>query len=364
MEDKQWIVWGIDLSYFTGKLEALLRAKGIAYHRNNITMGIWGKLGRKVGVQQMPYVELPNGDFLSDTTLIQRYLDDVCEGPALSAAPGHARFISRLIEDWGDEYMWRPAMYYRWWVPESRHISARRIAEQIGADMKAPLWIKKRMIIRRQYGTYVYADGVRTAAQREATENLYLTMLGHLDDIFAKRPYLLGNRPTEADFGLFGPFFRHFFGDPVPGAIMQDHARHVLLWAARLWASKPSDFEAQPIVADVPDDLAPILKHIAGTYIPYLRANANAVAGDEKFTHYHGDGVDWKEFAKPFRLWCLSDMQDQFKALDEAEQAKVRTLLSDQAVDQLMAALPATPVPPPALPIKPKSGKAVDSWMR
>ena len=366
MSAQPWTLWGIDLSYFTGKLEAILRARGVAYDRQLITGANWPQLAKKVGVHHMPYIELPDGDFLSDTTLILRWLEDHTDGPTLSPAPGHARFISRLFEDWGDEYLWRPAMYYRWWIPESRHMSSRRIADQVATSLPGfiPMWLKRRIIITRQYYFYVKWDGVRTAAHREATEQLYRTLLDQLDAIFAKRDFLLGDRPTDADFGLFGPFFRHFFHDPVPGAIMQDHAPHVLLWAARLWALTPDDFQDRPVIDRIPDDLGPLLDHLSGTYIPYLRANADCVAAGDKHTRYTAHGVDWKEQAKPFRLWCLSDMQDQFAALDTGEQAKVRALLGDAAVDQLIAPLPADPIAPPSLPITPKSEKAVDSWFR
>lgn len=364
MTAQPWTLWGIDLSYFTGKLEAILRAKGMAYERRAITPQNWPKLAAKVGVQHMPYLELPNGDFLSDTTLILRYLEDRAEGPPLSPAPGAARFMARLIEDWGDEGLWRPAMYYRWRVPESKHMQARRIIEQMKIDLPLPFWLKKRAVIHRQYGTYVKADGVRDAATRAATEQLYLNLLDDLNAIFERRPFLLGDRPTDADFGLFGPFFRHFFGDPVPGPLMQDRAPYVLLWAARLWAIKPADFAGKPIIDTVPDDLGPIVGHITQAYLPYLRANAHAVAAGEKQTVSRSYGVQWTEFTKPFRLWCLADLQDQFAALDGAGQGTVTALLGDTAIEALTAPLPVPPVAPPALPIRVKGAKPVDSWMR
>lgn len=362
MSDKSWIIWGIDLSLFTGKLEAIFRAKGIAYNRHTITARNWAGLAKKVGVQHMPYAELPDGKFLSDTTLTLRWLEDNHSGPTLSAAPGHAQFISRLIEDWADEYLWRPAMYYRWGVPESRHMQAWRIIQEIAPPF--PKWLAKRAIIARQYGIYVKGDGVRDAQTRAATEKLYLDLLATLDGIFAKRPYLMGDRPTDADFGLFAPFFRHFFGDPVPSALMQDTAPNVLHWCTRMWAAKPSDFEDKPVVDAVPEDLAPILTHIKEVYLPYLQANANAVAAGSKWTHYEGDGASWKEYAKPFRLWCLSDMQEQFAALSDGEKEKVRGLIGNGAVEVLVAPLPAKPTPPPALPITPGATKARDSWLR
>ncbi len=364
MSDQPWIVWGLDLSLFTGKLEAILRAKGIAYTRKNITSKKWPQLARKVGIQHMPYIELPDGRFLSDTTLILRYLEEHADGPTLSAAPGATRFVSRLIEDWADEYLWRPAMYYRWNHPDSRHMQSGRIVDQFGIDIPAPRRLKKRLTIARQLGIYVKRDGVRTKAQKDATEGVYLWLLDELNSIFERRPFLLGDRPCEADFGLFAPFFRHFFADPVPGPIMQDRAPYVLLWAARLWAIKPSDFEKLPVIDAVPADLDPLLSHITDAYLPYLRANAQAVANGDKWTVSTSLGVEWQEFTKPFRLWCLADLQDHYEALSADDKTTVQTRLGPSAINQLTAPLPATPDAPPRLPITPGGEKARDSWMR
>ena len=64
-------------------------------------------------------------------------------------------------------------------------------------------------------------DGV-TAATREHVESVYLRSLEQLAANFAVRPFLLGERPTLADFGFFASMFRHFGLDPDAG---RDHAR-------------------------------------------------------------------------------------------------------------------------------------------
>jgi hypothetical protein len=47
-------VYGSAISYVTGKVEAYLRCKEIAYHRIPITPFVQTKVGRRIGTTQMP----------------------------------------------------------------------------------------------------------------------------------------------------------------------------------------------------------------------------------------------------------------------------------------------------------------------
>lgn len=360
-----WIVHGVDLSYFTGKLEANLRAKGVRYERRNMSSASWRALAGRTGVQHMPIVERADGSLMSDTTQIHRWLEAHHPGPALSPSAPDVRFIARLVEDWADESLWRPAMHWRWKQLESAAMQSWRIASQFLADSRVPARLLAIPLMIRQYGFFVWRDGVRTRAQRRACDGIYLELLAVLEPLFARRPYLLGKRPTEADFGLFGPFFRHFFGDPLPGPVMQERAPQLMHWVTRMWATTPERFAREPLIDTLPDDLGPLLGIIVRDHIPYLRANAEAVAAGAKRTRYAMHGVQWSEFSKPYRLWCLAELQREFTALADGEKTRVRKMLGDAAVDQLMAPLPATPTAPPKLPIPgDRRVPARDSWMR
>jgi len=61
-------VYGASLSYYTGKLEAYLRYKEIAYERIAMGPALMRRIRRHTGVAQMPTVELPDGRWLTDTT--------------------------------------------------------------------------------------------------------------------------------------------------------------------------------------------------------------------------------------------------------------------------------------------------------
>ena len=111
--------------------------------------------------------------------------------------------------------------------------------------MQLPLFIRRKIILRRQRVVYLKQDGV-TMETAPAIEALYMNSLRELDAIFAQRPFLFGDRPCEADFGLFGPFFRHFFCDPTAGALMRKHAPQLTHWVTRLWKTRPADLNGFP----------------------------------------------------------------------------------------------------------------------
>jgi glutathione S-transferase len=250
--------------------------------------------------------------------------------PALSPSDPLTRFFSLLLEDYGDEWLWRPALHYRCSFDEDMTLMSAQIARTMLRDVKLPFWARRQFILRRQRRVYLSEDGVtkETIPQIEA---LYLDTLDAMEAVLTKRPFLMGERPVEADFGFFGSMFRHFSSDPTPAAIMRARAPHVLLWVARLWAARPKDIEHAALPAQVPDDLAPFLARMAGEYFPYLAANEAALARGERRVLYDQNGVRWSVPASPYRAYCLGALRRHFRALGEDAREKAVALLGNGA---------------------------------
>lgn len=155
-------------------------------------------------------------------------------------------FVCRLIEDYADEWLWRSAMHYCWSYPTSAKLLARQIVDEMTVDVPLPAWLKRNRTEKRQFGNFVVRDGVNDRT-RANVEQGYLTLLSILSATFEKRRYLLGDRPTLADIGLFGPLFRHFSMDPTPAVIMRETAPGVMAWVYRLWNARASRAADRPI---------------------------------------------------------------------------------------------------------------------
>ena len=124
-------VYGSRISYYTGKLEAYLRYKGIDYNLLPTPYGEAKMLREKVGAVQMPIVERKDGRWMSDTTPMLEYLET--EHPKRPIVPPDpvVAFIAYLIEDYADEWLWRPAMFYRWHYRYDRLLASNILADEV-----------------------------------------------------------------------------------------------------------------------------------------------------------------------------------------------------------------------------------------
>ncbi len=321
------VVYGSDVSYFTGKLEMYLRLKGMDYtFEPMVSPRVWNRIRKETGVQQMPACTLADGRWVTDTTPLIAWLEAQQPAPPVIPADPLQRFFSLLMEDYADEWLWRPAMHYRWWYPEGRAALGWHLAAELMAEMPLPAPLKRAMIRRRQLGGFVTGDGV-TKANCKQVEQAYHDNLAWLSAMLEERPYLLGNSPSLADVAFMGPMFRHFSQDPVPAEIMRTTAPRVWEWVARTWAAGPQGTRGD-WVSGIPDDWGPLLRDIGATYLPYLCELAEAVRAGRQRADLTAGGVTYPGARiSPYRVWCLARLREEFEALPEPAKEDARALL-------------------------------------
>lgn len=316
-------VYGVEPSYFTGKLEAYLRYKEIPYE-----LVVCGPddLKKATGVRQVPAVRLPDGRWMTDTTPMIAWFETRFPDPAVFPGDPVQRFFGLLAEDYADEWLWRPAMHYRWYYPGDAALLSRKIVDEGAAQVPLPRILLRAIVRTRQRTLFTRGDGV-TETTKDHVEATYRKALHQLEAIFETRPYLLGDVPTIADFGFFGPMFRHFNNDPTAARIMRDEAPGVNEWVARLWNARASRLEGA-LVSGMPDDWGPLLRSIGATYLPYLAANAEGVQSKQKKVSVEVEGTRYEKLrAAPYRVWCLEKLQQEYAALPSGAQVEAKALL-------------------------------------
>lgn len=331
-------VHGLDVSYYTGKLEAYLRAKGLAYELVEMDTRAFQRCARITGVAQMPQLELPDGHWLTDSTRIIEHFER--ETPDVAIYPGDPAvcFIADLLEDFGDEWLWRPAMYYRWAFQADALLLSDRLARGMLRDVPLPLAARRWLIRQRQRTRFLKNDGV-SATTSPVIESIYLDTLDALQAVLGSRSFLLGGRPTQADMGFFGALFRHFASDPTPSRIMRQQAPAVMEWVARLWNLQPAKF----VRRNMPQTLLPGLERLLGMvcedYLPYLHSNQGAFeAGGSRVT-WLCRGVEFSVPVNPYRAWCWQQLRAKYLGLANESREQVSAWLLYSSVSHGSAAV-------------------------
>ncbi len=359
-----YVVHGAEESYYTGKLESFLRAKGVPYDVRPFGPASMRHCAKHTGVVQIPQIECSDGTWLVDTTLIIEYFEKIRPEPRIVPDDAAVAFVSELLEDYADEWLWRPAMHYRWSYPETARLLSGWLAAHLN-EVPIPIFAKKAFWRIRQRSVFVARDGVSAVTWR-ATEDAYRMTLDALEGIFRTRPFVMGERPTPADFGFFASMFRHFGSDPTPARLMRARAPAVYEWVARMWNISPARFQDRAMPDALHADLKPLLDAVGAIYLPYLAANEAAYANKQEQVDYWVQGVGWHEPVKPYRVWCLDRLRRRRAALDDAARARADAAIG---VDRLGPLARVAPTEAPSyLGELPLSGdlehKPVDSWWR
>ena len=328
-------VYGSKISYYTGKFETYLRYRGIPYE-SFPTVPHNQKLLDAVGIVQMPVVQLANGRWMTDTTPMIAWLEGQQADASIYPSDPVLNFIALLIEDYADEWLWRSAMHYRWTYRISRQYAAEFLYNElikgvplIRGKFSLPRFAGINLLKRRQYFGFVRGDGV-AASTRDHVDGTYLAALDRMQAILARRPFLLGDTPTIADFGMMAPMFRHFSQDPTPAEIMRERAPNVYEWVARMWTIKPNESAAN-LITGVDQSLGAFLDEICETHFEQQRQNADAYSRGQKRFDMTIQGTVYKSVpSSRYRVWCLEQMRAAWMQLEPEDASRLKNVLSSK----------------------------------
>ena len=270
-----------EMSPYSVKVRSFLRYKQLPYAwvpRREVSDEAFAAVAR---LPIVPTVVTPEGEALQDSTPIIEALDRLRPEPGIHPPSAALAFLSRLFEEFGDEWGNKVMFHSRWWHAVDRQAAAQTIARlrkpRADADELARLKAEalERMIGR---GRFV-GSSAETAA---LLDRYYVELVDLLEAHLTDRKYLFGARPSFGDFGLAPELYEAAF-DPTGGAILRAQGTHVIDWALRM--SEPRfEGEFEPWEALQPT-LKPLLDYIGRYFLPWSTANAEALAaGEPSFT--------------------------------------------------------------------------------
>lgn len=327
-------------SPYTRKMLGVLRYRRIPYSV------FWGNGNIPEGypepkVRLLPTFFFPdgeNGELVPDTdsTPIIRRLEKEHSERSIIPDDPTLKFINDLIEDYADEWLTKAMFHFRWaheadWknaapllVYWGMNTAPEKMADEFAANFA------KRQIDR----LYVVGSNDITA---ETIESSYARLIGILDTLIARKGFVLGARPSSADFALYGQLTQLAVVEPTSAAITSQTSQRVRAWVdlmEDLSGLDPSDdqwFSAE----EANEALGPLLAEIGRTYVPAMLANAKAVMGEEKSFEAEIDGRAWTQPTFKYQAKCLHWLREDHSGLTDNERGAVDALLAGSGCEDL-----------------------------
>ena len=397
-------------SYFSGKVRAYLRYKdrcgdlGPGYEDILATPDlIQGLLAAKSGSGAVPQLETPEGEWIQDSSEIIDALEARHVGVSVVPSSPVQRVVAYLIELLADEWMVVPGFWERWYFSEDgRAPSHRGFNEQqwgavIAAGAPGPA--------RRALGGAFFENAFGISEARTAPRGVYAGLLhlgvdertepawqasqhhllGLLEAHFGIHDYVLGGRPSLADFGLLAPLYAHLYRDAVAGFALRTHFPLVCEWVERSngegalnarsygqrlyslgddgelvgrvansdggeWLADDAIADSlRPVVAVFFSEMWPVLRSAVATLSDFIESDAHEQGGElpgKTFTatpgfeaHQTGEGalthafeiggVSGRRMVVPYQMWMLQRVEAALAALGDLERAAVADFLAD-----------------------------------
>jgi glutathione S-transferase len=306
-------IFGSELSPYSVKVRSYFRYRGLPHEWILRSPAVQAEFQKYAKLPLVPLVVTPDGEGIQDSTpIIERF---EAKEPALATGDGALDLISALLEEYGDEWGNKWMFHYRWRYQPDVWSTAERIAQQMmGAQgtlavAQARTAVAERMTARIGF----VGSNPRTEPTIEASFKRALALLeAHLQ----ARPYLLGARPAMADFGLWGQLYEAAT-DPTPGTIMHGSAPKVMAWVQRMLAPK-DEGAFEPWTALAPT-LMPLLKEeVAGLFLPWSTANAEAITRGDKTFETTLVGGPWSQEPQKYHARSLAEIRRKYAAAEAA----------------------------------------------
>ncbi|MFN8174520.1 MAG: glutathione S-transferase family protein [Solirubrobacteraceae bacterium] len=363
------VLYTIPASCYSGKARAYLRKHWVDYEERafgdpRYAQEIVPEIGRVI----IPVLQTPDGEVIQDTVdIIDHFERDVPpERSAYPQTPLH-RVVAHVLEMFGGEGLGRPLMHYRWNFDE---YNLAFIREEFSTGLGAGMDPEQRAAI------FEWASGAMrkltvdvgvTPETIPLVEQSYQQFLELMNAHVSDSPYLLGGRPTIADYAFMAPLFAHLSRDPYPSLLMKRTAPRVWRWVERMNSpvQDAGEYLGYPETLfdgdDIPPTLGSLLSYIGEEFVPEMLAQVDHIDGwlAEHDEIQEGDVIPYAAEDRfvaqvpvrwrgteiscgvlPYRMLLLQRLQDAHGALGLDSQERARDLLREHGLEQLLDARP------------------------
>jgi glutathione S-transferase len=287
----------------------------------------------------LPVLQLPEGQYWSDTTPMILALEKrhPHQRSVLPDDPVH-RFLARLIEDFADEWLVKVVFDYRWNLDVDQDFCSRR---QTAARVRAMPEREFTEIVTRFRDRQVrrLASQGDTERNRPLLQSSYRQVLAAIESQLVVQYFLFGNRPSIADFGLFGQLSQLAI-DPSASIVMRREAIRTFQWVQDIDDLSGIDGEWQDREAPLGPGVNALLRMIGEIYLPYLVTNAAAHAAGEATTSLELRGLDFVAETSAYKARCLLWLKQALDEIDQTAKPRLQRVLQESGCWDLLQFAP------------------------
>ena len=273
-------IFGNEMSPYSVKVRAWFRYKAIPHlwlqrsqHREEFEA--------RARLPLIPLVVTPDDRAIQDSTPVIEALEAEYPEPSIHPDDPALRFLSALIEEYGDEWGNKLMFHHRWYSEVDRRATALVLARSFLPDGEAAAVEALAKQVRERMVGRVHFTG-SSEANAPLISRYLDDLLAILETHLESRKYLFGARPAFADFGLAPQLYEASL-DPTAAGIIRARAPNVLAWSYRvLEPHNEGGFESWDSLKET---LTPLLANAGAYFLPWSRANSDALeAGEESFS--------------------------------------------------------------------------------
>jgi len=316
---------GLEMSPYSLKVRSYLRYKQIPFRWIDRSRKNEALFQRHARVQLIPLVLFSDDDAMQDSTPIIERLEAEHPEPSIHPDQPAARFVSELLEEFGDEWCNKLMFQYRWGPKEDARSAATRLAAVMMPDnplkLLRPLLVP--FMIRRMVPRMAFAGANETNAPH--LERSWFRTIELLEAHLEQRSYLFGGRPAFADFGIWGNLTQAY-SDPTCGSHLSRNAPAVVRWIERM--DSPSAHGGFEGLASLMPTLRALLEEqVAGRFLPWTVANAHALEAGEKETALEFEGKPYVQRTFKYHAWSLAQLKEKLERV--SDDPVLRDVLAD-----------------------------------
>lgn len=336
-------VAGVHGSPYTRKLVSVLRFRRLAYRF--IVRGSVDDVDLPVppGPALLPNIVFGDDAVMSDSTPIIQRLEETHNPGERGVYPQHngMAFLNKLLEDYADEWQTKHMFHYRWWFKPDIIKSGRLLPLYADHTLDEESYRSRESYITKRQVARVTAVTGSSEITAPIIEESYRRIMVAMDAHFAAgNRFLFGNRPSSADFAMYGQLTCLTLIDPTPMKLAEELAPRVVGYTIFLEDASGCAVMDQDWDTSVSPTLKAILCEAGRLYAPFMVANKAAVDRGDKEVRTVLDGKPYVANAFSYQAKCARWLQEDYGRLAPADRAFVDEAINGTGLEVLFATSP------------------------